>query len=149
MCKNVCLSILMFLNINPLHVEIHPCFLHQESSSNLLSVVEDVWPLSPAGISRQESQGPFSIYRQTSNISNTLIGNKIVYHSDVVGASLRRCSNYIFILNLTHWGRDTMAAIFQTFSNGFSWMKMYKFRLRFHRSLFLMVHLTIFQHWFR
>ena len=25
-------------------------------------------------------------YRQTSNISHTLVGNKIVYHSDVVGA---------------------------------------------------------------
>ena len=29
-------------------------------------------------------------------------------------------------LNLTHWGRDKMDGIFQmTFSNGFSWMKMY------------------------
>ena len=41
-------------------------------------------------------------YRQVSNINRTLIGNKIVDHSDVVGASpYRRCSNYIFILNLT------------------------------------------------
>ena len=39
---------------------------------------------------------------------------------------------------LTHWGRDIMDAIFQTtFSNGFSWMKIYEFRLRFHWSLFL------------
>ena len=29
-----------------------------------------------------------------------------------------------------------MAAIFQTFSNAFSWMKMYEFWLRFHWSLF-------------
>ena len=37
----------------------------------------------------------------------------------------------------THWGRDKMAAIFQTgFSNAFSWMKMDKFRSRFHWSLF-------------
>ena len=43
-----------------------------------------------------------------------------------------------------------MAAIFQTkFSNGFSWMKIYEFRLTFHWSLFLGVQLTIFQHWFR
>ena len=42
-----------------------------------------------------------------------------------------------------------MAAIFQTFSNAFSWMKMYKFRLRFHWSLFPRFQLTIFQHWFR
>ena len=51
---------------------------------------------------------------------------------------------------LTHWGRDKMAAIFQTiFSNAFSWMKMDEFRLTFHWSLFLRVQLTIFQHWFR
>ena len=54
------------------------------------------------------------------------------------------------IVDLTHWGQDKMAAIFQTtFSNAFSWMKMYKFWLRFHWSLFPRVPLTIFQHWFR
>ena len=43
-----------------------------------------------------------------------------------------------------------MAAIFQTtLSNGFSWIKMYEFRLTFHWNLFLRVELTIFQHWFR
>ena len=31
----------------------------------------------------------------------------------------------------------------------FSWMKMYKFRLRFHWILFWRVRLTIFQHWLR
>ena len=36
-----------------------------------------------------------------------------------------------------------------TFSNAFSWMKIFEFRLKFHWSLFLMVQLTIFQHWFR
>ena len=42
-----------------------------------------------------------------------------------------------------------MAAIFQTtFSNAFSWMKMYEFRLKFHWILFLRFELTIFQHWF-
>ena len=41
---------------------------------------------------------------------------------------------------LTHWGRDKMAAISQTtFSNAFSWMKMSKFRLKFHWILFLRV----------
>ena len=43
-----------------------------------------------------------------------------------------------------------MAAIFQrTFSNAFSWMKIYEFKLRLQGSLFLRVKLTIFQHWFR
>ena len=51
---------------------------------------------------------------------------------------------------LTYWGRDKMAAIFQTsFSIAFSWMKMYEFRIRFHWNLFLRVKLTIFQHWFK
>ena len=52
--------------------------------------------------------------------------------------------------DLTHWGRDKMAAIFQTtIWNAFSWMKMYEFRLRFHWNLFPGVQLTIFQKWFR
>ena len=51
---------------------------------------------------------------------------------------------------LSHWGRDEMADIFQTtFINGFSWMKLYEFWLKFHWSLFLGVQSTIFQHWFR
>ena len=40
-------------------------------------------------------------------------------------------------LVLTHWGRDKMAAFFQTkFSNAFSWMKMFELRIKFHWSLF-------------
>ena len=50
---------------------------------------------------------------------------------------------------LTHWGWDKMAAISQTFSNAFSWMKMCAFCLRFRYSLFLRFELTIFQHWVR
>ena len=43
-----------------------------------------------------------------------------------------------------------MDAISQTtFSNAFSWMKMFEFRLKFHWSLFPRVQLTIFQQWFR
>ena len=57
---------------------------------------------------------------------------------------------YICNRNLTHCGRDKMDAISQTtFSSAFSWMQMLVFRLKFHWSLFLRVHLTIFQHWFR
>ena len=41
-------------------------------------------------------------YRQTANISHTLVGNRIVDHSDVVGASpVGSAPNYIFILNST------------------------------------------------
>ena len=54
------------------------------------------------------------------------------------------------IHSLTHWGQDKIAAITQTtFSNAFSWMTMYEFRLSFHWNLFLMCELTIFQRWFR
>ena len=43
------------------------------------------------------------MYRQVSNISRTLVGNKIVDHSDVVGASPVGAAPtmYIFILDLT------------------------------------------------
>ena len=41
---------------------------------------------------------------------------------------------YLWLRHLTHWGRDEMPAILQaTFSKTFSWMKMYEFRLRFHK----------------
>ena len=43
-----------------------------------------------------------------------------------------------------------MDAISQTtFPNGFSWMKVFEFQLKFNWSLFSRVQLTKFQHWFR
>ena len=58
-----------------------------------------------------------------------------------------KCST---IVQLTYWGRDKMAAIFQTtFLNAFSCKKMFEFWLKFHWRLFPRVQLTIFQHWFR
>ena len=59
------------------------------------------------------------------------------------------CSD-LMCFNITHWGRDKMAAIsLTTFSIAFSWMKMFEFRLRFHWSLFPRVQLTILQLWLR
>ena len=56
----------------------------------------------------------------------------------------------VMSFELTHWGWDKMAAVFQTtLSNAFSWIKMLWFWLKFHWSLFLLVQLTIFQHLFR
>ena len=70
-------------------------------------------------------------------------------HMALVGHNKRQaiaCTND----DLTHWGRDKMAIILMTtFSNAFSWMKMYEFRLRFHWNLFLRGQFRIFQHWFR
>ena len=52
----------------------------------------------------------------------------------------------IFFDDVTHWGQDKIATIFQTiFSNAFLWMKMNKYGLRFHKRLFPMVQSTIFQ----
>ena len=48
----------------------------------------------------------------------------------------------------THWGRDKIAVILQTFSNALPWMTVYKFRLIYHWRLFLRFDLTIFQHGF-
>ena len=54
------------------------------------------------------------------------------------------------LLYSTHWARGKMDAILQTtLSNAFPWMKIFELWLNFHRSLFLMVKLIIFQHWFR
>ena len=70
-------------------------------------------------------------------------------------SGLSRASNNIsqtnFELNWQpRWGRDKMAAVFQTtFFNMFSWMKIYEFRSKFHWNLFLRVQLTIFRHWYR
>ena len=72
-------------------------------------------------------------------------------HTDIM-SRLPDCppSQVSLLSPLTHWGRDKMAAVFQTtFSNAFSWMKMYEFRLRFHWNLFLRFKFKIFQHWFR
>ena len=47
------------------------------------------------------------------------------------------------VIDLTHWGRDKMDDISQTtFSNAFSLMKMFEFRLKFHWNLFPMVQST-------
>ena len=65
-------------------------------------------------------------------------------------ADVRQAPTYDIPITLTHSGRDKMAVIYQTtFSNAFSWMKIIKFWLKFHLSLFLRVQLTIFHHWFR
>ena len=62
--------------------------------------------------------------------------------------SVSRFCNFLYLK--IHWSRGKIVAISQTtFSNAFSWMKMYEFRLRFHWNLFLRLELTIFQHWFR
>ena len=68
---------------------------------------------------------------------------------DLYNVLLPILREYQIHVYLTHWDWDKMAAISQaTFWSAFSWMKMYEFRLKFHWSLFPVVQLTIFQHWF-
>ena len=52
--------------------------------------------------------------------------------------------------SILHWGLNKMGDILQmSFSNAFSWKKIFVFWLKFHWNLFLMVHLTASQYWFR
>ena len=44
---------------------------------------------------------------------------------------------------------DILCLHIEAFSDGFSWTKIYEFWLKCHWSLFLGIHITIFQHWFR
>ena len=53
-------------------------------------------------------------------------------------------------LTSTHWGRDKMSASLQTtFSNAFSGLKLFEFRLKLHWRLSQRVTFTKCQHWFR
>ena len=57
-----------------------------------------------------------------------------------------RCLGSFNSLRLRQNGRRFLQTMF---SNAFSWMKIFEYRLKIHWSLFLRVQLTIFQHWFR
>ena len=73
----------------------------------------------------------------------TLVGNVNMDHNGLIKIRILNMSRQMVLASVpsTHWSREKMAAIFETtFSNAFSWMKMYKFRLRSHLSLFPRVH---------
>ena len=54
---------------------------------------------------------------------------------------------HIRLEQLTHWGQYEVAAVCQmAYSHVICWIKMYKFRLSFHWSLFPRVQSTIIQH---
>ena len=52
-------------------------------------------------------------YHHASNVSHTLVGNKVVDHSDVVE---HRLSNYIFILDFNGLDTDTCEPRWETFN---------------------------------
>ena len=71
-----------------------------------------------------------------------------LYHTKAGRLQLfsKLCKSEFNSIALPHWGRDKMAAIFQTtFPNAFSWRKMHEFQLQLRSSLCLRVQLTIFQ----
>ena len=82
---------------------------------------------------------PFCFYLNELIVSSFLLGSRYQF------IHIFQCNDF----PLTHWVRDKMVSIFHTFSNVFSWMKMYTFRLILHWNLFLSVQLTILQHWLR
>ena len=88
-------------------------------------------------------------FRHIFSISQSLATQLInEFHCKSYPVMEKHCHGFKVIL--THWGRDEMNNISQTtFSNVFSSMKMFEFRLKFHWSLFPRVQLTIFQHCFR
>ena len=92
------------------------------------------------------------LFKLVAAYQNIPISSKVCYCFFLffTAHSLIFKNKVLYTTDLTQWGRDKMAAIFQTtFSNAFSWIKIYEFRLKFHWILFLRVQLTILQHWFR
>ena len=69
------------------------------------------------------------------------VNGLLVYTITGCSSSSYSSSSYINSSSL-----NKMAPILQTFPNAFSWMKLFEFRLKLHRSLFLRVKLTTFQH---
>ena len=91
-----------------------------------------------------------------SQLQDAVLASWIIHHEEVSDSEPNTKAGYVIVqwrrawYCLTHCGRDKMDNISQTtFSNVFSSMKMFEFRLTFHWSLFLRVQLTTFQHWFR
>ena len=62
------------------------CMINWEAIVSEMSTEFDI-PQIAALLEGQVCLSPNRMYSQTSNISHTLIGNKLVDHSDVVGAS--------------------------------------------------------------
>ena len=111
-------------------------------------------PTKCLGTNRPISQIPQCTYGALQDMEQVCCGicefaqlQLYITHNAIDGFIVQ---SYISVCYLTHWGRDEMNNISQTtFSNVFSSMKMFEFRLKFHWSLFPRVQLTIFQHWFR
>ena len=110
---------------------------------NIIQILKTEWMVKGVYLVSQFNVVTFNVIKQSKGIEIRIV-------------SRLRCNCWIgspgplLLTWLTHWGRNKMAAVFQTkFWNRFYWMKIYEFRLQFHWSLFLGVQSTIFQHCFR
>ena len=131
--KSLCVTLYQFLSLNKYYrLSIYHSYISYDSAHNTTTLVR------------------FGLMNDTPYLALTgeLLGVFHEWYEEKDRDLLRaHCTD---LQLLTHRGRDKMAPKFlTTFSNAFSWMKIYKFRLRFHWSLFPRVQLTIFHHWFR
>ena len=119
------------------------CFVTKYAYNIALTLLEmaPLWPRS-----RHCEQNFPGRYRNWKHVTVDRI-RQMLLHRVLLKMSKTRFRQWLIVYStpthsLTHWGRDKLAAIFQTpFSNGNSWMKMCKFR-KCHWSLFLGVKLT-------
>ena len=91
-------------------------------------------------------------YFQLELASGTIWSKYELLHSGAINLKMlpTKCQGWPFCSGLnTLRPRRNGRHLQSTFSNVFSRMKMYEFRLKCHWSLFLRVQLTKFQHWFR
>ena len=95
-------------------------------------------------ILRTNGQQRGKCFHLMTSSCSTMISSWIKY-TPFIMHTFRALSRFIVIwypapLPLTQWGRYKVAAISQrTFSNAFSWMKMFKFLLKFHWNWFCWV----------
>ena len=128
--------------------------IHSFSFSKMhLKILSATWRLFGLGLNELSLRGTVSgLLRRGGNsrclLEPTNSHGVLMLTQNALEIEISRASKNSF--RPPYWGRDKIDAISQTtFSNEFSWMKMYEYRLKFHWSLFLRVQFTISQHWFR
>ena len=80
-------------------------YVENQQQCFYVAVITKSITLRPNCTESERVRSPPATYPQTSNISRTLIGNKIIYQSDVARArfSCQRCSNYILFSRPSTW----------------------------------------------
>ena len=91
----------LWTNFSEISIKNTITFIQENAFQNVVCKMVPIWLQSPCY--SKSNQQLKKTCCQTFNISRTLVDNKLADHSDVVGASpvSLRCSNYIFILDLT------------------------------------------------